>query len=326
MLPVPSFNEKELRTLKRAGLSPRQISVLTGLRLPNVSDEVDYKIYLQYVQRMTSRVAKAYGIKHTGLYMSPLEAFKSEQPLPLSIICHPANLATAKKWKALKISKLKQRIKAWETKKGAVVFPAEYMLEFKKQQISHASNELRVVAFDPGSSNFGCFGGVLKLTKGKLSGMELLISKMLKNPIKTLGPDFPRQAEAYRSEIIEILLSVKPQVIVIERFQSRGLKGTTIELVNVMIGILSEIVHKIQQEYGLTIELKTPTASLWKNALNRQFSLESMYEHLPGSQLHRLDACLMSVYALLSSDKDAYAWFTETRRMGLVEFIKETRA
>jgi hypothetical protein len=324
---MEKLTESDLKVLLKSGLTALQISRLTGMKpslikkdLPAIP-QLDFKSYLQYARSISNKVAHKFGIKMRGWYFNPIEGYKANTIL--SVLCHPANLNPGNPKKE-KISKLKSRIKRWEKRNGKFVFPDYLVNEFVKATSTSSKDCIPVVAFDPGSSNFGCFAGRLRIKNDALSGIELLDSKMLQNPIKSLGTDFKSQADAYRQEIRQFLLKYKPAVVVIERFQSRGLRGTTVELVNVMIGILSEIIYNLSNE-GLEIELKTPIASQWKNALNKHFSLEDLYQYLPGSQLHRLDACLMSLFAVQDGIKDVYSFLNEKRQQAVIEFIKDYR-
>jgi len=257
---------------------------------------------------------------------------KYTAPLSLGILCHPANLklvtratnARKQHRSSVTLTQLKKRIRAFEDKHGKVEFPSHLQLDFvNKTGISTSVPEgLRVLGFDPGSKNFGVFGGILYGGK-TLHRVSLLETSLLRNAITTFNDDeFAEQVAKFKNEIRMLVLRVKPRVIFIERFQSRGLKGLTVELVSFMIGLIVGMCHELTEELGHAVVTHLRIASQWKNAVNRQFSLDSLYAQLPKAIHHRLDACLIALSAF--PDKDVYKILADKKKQdNLLETLRK---
>lgn len=269
---------------------------------------------------------------HLDHMLSKYDGFnKYSKPVDLRIVCHPANLKlvpahdnlTKNKKSSLSIQKLKKRIKRFESIHGEVVFPEnlEFVVERNLNGVRDTDG-LRVLALDPGTKNFGVFGGILHGAK-TLHAVKPLVSKMLANPVISLGGTLEDNTNNFLSEFEALLDLVEPDVVVIERFQTRGLMGTTVELVGFMLGLIGGCVRRRNITNEVHTVFKPIIASQWKNAVNRKLSLPDVYEKLGSGKLHhRMDALLMSLYAF--PDKDVYSTLSESRIDGLVEYIKST--
>jgi hypothetical protein len=301
--------------------------------------EADFKSYGYYVRKLTGYVFRAYsdiidpkGLRsrefhvdhrlsiHSGYTKFPL-------PVPLNVLCHPANLKViagkdniSKNYRSsITLRKLKSQIREFDQKFGKVTFPKYLQLEFHKPKNVVPLEGLSVVGFDPGTTNFGVFGGVLQGVK-TLHRVRPLISYMLQNPIKKIPSDGSDFSEAFMREIAEIFRKVKPDVVVIERFQARGLMGPTIELISVMIGLIASLLTDLAEKEGRHIIFRVLTASTWKNSVNRVVSLDNLYERVSAKDKHRMDACLMALSAFPSED-NVYRCLTPHRQAKLVKFI-----
>lgn len=147
----------------------------------------------------------------------------------------------------------------------------------------------RMLALDPGTRNFG-----ISMIEYSDSKVKVLANALFTDPINTMV-EFNSQRHSYRQEVARWVKAFKPNAITAERFQTRGNGGPTIELVSSMLGILD----------CFGIPLRFITASTWKNAFNRRFTvhsdkaLEVMYQHIEKPLTpHQLDSVLIGVYGL----------------------------
>lgn len=151
-----------------------------------------------------------------------------------------------------------------------------------------ASETKRVLALDPGSRNMG-ISIVALSAKGRL---RVMANSIVTNPVYDLTC-FGPQRDEFLAEIDQWVELYKPNGIIIERFQTRGLLGPLIEIVSIMIGLLAA---------RYRIPVKLVTAATWKNEFHRRFAdinvtLDEMYK-LSRTTPHQLDSCFMGVYAL----------------------------
>ena len=155
---------------------------------------------------------------------------------------------------------------------------------------------MRVLGIDPGTKNFGAFAG--EVNKG-VTKVNVHHSEMFDHAMQELKGDALEQVRVFEREYMKLLTVHRPDIITIERFQSRGLKGKTVELVNVMMGVMmSANVKYVESNPKLKVQLLT--ASTWKNAVNRVSDLELIYRVMKkhGVVAHRVDAALMSLYKI----------------------------
>ena len=132
---------------------------------------------------------------------------------------------------------------------------------------------ITVLSMDPGTTNYAA--SILKIApSGEKLKVRVVGTRLVENTIK-VPADLVPESRAYISEIRHLEHLYGPfDLVVAERFQSRGLKGTTIEAINMMLGALAVTYPQ------LTIY----TASTWKNSFNRKFensnALKELYEDL----------------------------------------------
>ena len=130
----------------------------------------------------------------------------------------------------------------------------------------------------------------------------MVANSLMTNTIHDLTV-FGLQRDAFLKEIDAWITHYKPDGIVIERFQTRGLQGPLIEQVSIMLGLIAGSYPRIP--------IKLITASTWKNKFHRRFKdrellLDDLYKVCKTTP-HQLDACLIGVYGLevgLNSDID----------------------
>ena len=162
---------------------------------------------------------------------------------------------------------------------------------------------------DPGNSNYGY--GVIRVdpTSFKIKILEMgmftcqitnLTDKEAKPPkskrrkrivVENYKP-FSTQLRLFCSEWGEILDQYDVKAITSERFQSRGLKGLSIEVVSMMNAF---ICHEADSR---DIAYQVITAATWKNQVNRYIDLESLYKENDLTP-HMIDAVFIAVYCAL---------------------------
>jgi hypothetical protein len=157
-----------------------------------------------------------------------------------------------------------------------------------------------ILSFDMGVNN--CAYGVLK--EGKIISLGFF-----KNTISNLiDPYYNLDIEKFIVELKELLKKYKPDAVVAERFQNRGMfRGNGSELINIMIGLLSHVCHERK------IYIALITAAQWKNRFSKCFehlskvavvkgkqkkltALEVLYESLLPFPNHMIDAHLQGWY------------------------------
>lgn len=176
---------------------------------------------------------------------------------------------------------------------------------------------VKVMGFDPGTSNFGM--GVIRLTPTNFVIDSVgLIKSTVKNMTNQEQIKTPNKAEKERIKkklitrkdlpsflpiqdrmlyfynlISDLFDEEQPDVVVIERFQSRGLKGVTIESVTMMIATICLIC------LARKVPFYTCVASEWKNKVNRDSKglLDSYYAHAKPLNIepHEVDASLIAL-------------------------------
>lgn len=141
-----------------------------------------------------------------------------------------------------------------------------------------------ILAFDPGSVNMG-----ISLVEISKNGTPRVIANAtMMHPIHDI-PKFMSQQREFVQEVQTWIKQFQPRAIVAERFQSRGLRGATVECVSMMLGILST--------FGLpTLFI---TASTWKNQYQKRFgvNLREVYKEIDTTP-HQLDASLIGCFGL----------------------------
>lgn len=293
----------------------RKIKKFTGYVYRAYKDIIDPKRLRGSEYHLDHRLSKSHAYS------------KYDTPLPLRVVCHPMNLKvvtarenlTKNHKSTLTLSALKRRIKKFDSEYGPLVFPKHLQTEFVKTPQVQIKHGLNVLGFDPGTANFGVFGGTLFGVRS-LHRVQVKISKMLEHPLTTLTGDFHENSEAFAEEVRELLREIRPQVIVFERFQARGLRGPVVELISVMLGIVTGLARKFEADTGKRILIKVVTASQWKNRVNQVTALDDMYATMKAKDHHRLDACLMALSAF-PAEQNVYEALTPSRREALCAYM-----
>lgn len=141
----------------------------------------------------------------------------------------------------------------------------------------------RILSFDPGTRNMG-------ISCVELVGNvpHVLANATMEHPMHDIKA-FMTQRDAFLSEVQYWINTFNPSAIVAERFQTRGLKGPTIEVVSMMLGILGM----------LKLPVLFVPAVVWKNKFQKRFcaDLRDMYSYI-NTTPHQLDASLIGCYGL----------------------------
>lgn len=109
-------------------------------------------------------------------------------------------------------------------------------------------------------------------------------------------PPFQSQLSLFEKDWRAQVRRFQPSHWTVERFQSRGLQGKTIECVSLMNGVLAAMARRNKIYYGMI------TAAQWKNRVNAFDNLDAIYKDV-GLPPHIVDACFISAYSALKHFK-----------------------
>lgn len=163
---------------------------------------------------------------------------------------------------------------------------------------------------DPGSSNYG-YGVVEATIRRDLVHIDIIEAGMWqdvvtnltdhavkppkskrrkRDPTAMIAP-LSEQMEAFAAEWETVFTTYEIEHITCERFQTRGIKGKTIEAVSMMNGAL------LMQAARHFITFDCITAATWKNQVNRYLRLEDLYRL--GLTPHTVDSCFIGIHGAL---------------------------
>lgn len=187
-----------------------------------------------------------------------------------SIAANPSALLLEKDW----YSKSEEEVRAYVWRKQLPV------------------DRIRMLSVDPGTSNFAW--SALEVRFDPLT-VNVLATGMLQSPMKAMSGDIRLDVKGFKSEIRSIIEEYDLKFLAAERYMTRGIKGTTIEAVNAMLGVLVTMFDQHPwQRYELVM------ASQWKNEWNRYSNLEGFYK-LAKCEVHQADSMGIGLYC-------AYRW------------------
>lgn len=153
-----------------------------------------------------------------------------------------------------------------------------------------------ILSADPGTKNFAFAITEHKSSKGKIKSKIIATGMLTDVLILDLKDDVAAKVMRFEKALIELRERYSPDYVFFERFQSRGLKGTTIECINIMLAIMIRVFRK--QKPILLL------ASTWKNRIGKKVDLKSSYKdfgltrkHSPKTP-HELDATLIGFYGM----------------------------
>lgn len=165
----------------------------------------------------------------------------------------------------------------------------DFRMAYRLPKYRKRASVATVLSLDPGSRNMGIAATQIDLRSGKAA---VLANAVMTNPIHGLTREvLEPQRDAFVEELGQWVSLFEPNAIVAERFQSRGLKGSLVESVNLMLGII--LGHYSDRSIRLI------TAATWKNRFQKAHAvdLKELYKTC-GAQPHQLDATLIGLWAL----------------------------
>lgn len=165
--------------------------------------------------------------------------------------------------------------------------------------------KIRILGCDPGSKNYGytCLDarvkeGKLKTKVHEIGMFQRCINNLTSKPQKP--PKSRRKKEGMWAPLQEqlpifehfwsgVLDEFKPDMFMVERYQARGGKGTTIECVSIMNGVIASLC------LDRGIDFQMITAATWKNRVNAHISLEDSYKEVEFPD-HMVDSSFIGMY------------------------------
>lgn len=158
--------------------------------------------------------------------------------------------------------------------------------------------KIQLLACDPGTANFGYAVVEAIIEEGKApSQFKVLQYGKINCTVRQLTGGMSDNLGMYVTTI-KFLMKSYPDLngAILERFQTRGIGGPTIELVSVMIGVLSTFFHEE------SLPVKAIIASQWKQACTRSgIILDEAYLKYKGlvkATPHEIDAIMIGLYGL----------------------------
>ncbi len=167
------------------------------------------------------------------------------------------------------------------------------------------------IGSDPGDSNYGysVIDYDIKTTRFSIRELGMFTcqinnltesfqkppkSKRRKRIVVPNYPPFSHQLVLFRDEWINLIVKYKANTITSERFQARGLRGKSIELVSIMNAVIAL--------EGMThnVPVQLITASTWKNQVNRLFDLKLLYTKMRLTP-HTIDSVFIAIDGILKS-------------------------
>ena len=153
----------------------------------------------------------------------------------------------------------------------------------------HGGDTITALAVDPGTTN-GAWSVVSMTVNGVLT---VHASGKIYSTINDLTGNQAQRIGEFKAEISSIAKRFNVNAFAVERFQARGFKGPTIEMVNVMIGLMAS--HLVDHHKVKLISMIPPAE--WKNPWNRKGDLEEFYTKVK-CVVHQTDAVGIGIYCL----------------------------
>lgn len=168
--------------------------------------------------------------------------------------------------------------------------------------------------FDPGTRNFGV--GVVKIYPNKnivklvefasvkstvtnLTNKTIYRKTKVRKEKKLVSLPFTESYVSFYNIMSGFIRELKVTDVTLERFQTRGLKGKTIECVSMMNSAIALYCMSVDVPVNLI------TAATWKNAVNRlNIDLLKVYEltkEVHGMTPHETDAIVMAIHTVSKS-------------------------
>lgn len=154
-----------------------------------------------------------------------------------------------------------------------------------------------LLSLDPGTSNYGyAVVSAQSIKNNQSSKMKVLRSGRIHTTVRALNKGVLSQTRDYSNVIRGLMDEYKVTHVIAERYMSRRMGGTTIEAVNLMIGVIIQLCV----EKG--IHFLCIPASQWKNEINRNSPGYLEEEYRVGRQTkitpHTIDASMIALYGV----------------------------
>lgn len=174
---------------------------------------------------------------------------------------------------------------------------------------------ITILGIDPGSVNAG-YAVLLVRVKNKKVQYKLEECGKLDNLLKDLKKPHKKVLRAHVKEVKSLVTKYQVDYLLTERYMTRGIKGSTIEAVNQMLGAL---------EIGLSQEITQIPAATWKNQVNRIFDLKDFYKSVR-VEPHEVDAVLQAMWlAGKKLDVNVLAIFKSKKNINQLRKVIECR-
>lgn len=156
--------------------------------------------------------------------------------------------------------------------------------------------KITVFSCDPGTKNFACALTEYTYNKNRITNVRIIGTCMFEETLTSLKEDVTESLALFRKKMRKLVKGQDIGAVCFERFQSRGLKGTTIENINFMLSQLAYVFKKHDPMFIL--------ASTWKNRINKfdGIALKEVYKDYHLTRVastkkdHELDAVLIGMY------------------------------
>lgn len=144
---------------------------------------------------------------------------------------------------------------------------------------------ITILGIDPGSVNAGYAIVRIRVKNSKVQ-YQLEECGKLKSLLKDLKRPHKKELRAHVKEVKALVKKYDAEYILAERYMTRGIKGSTIEAVNQMLGAL---------EIGIPLEITQIPAATWKNQVNKVFDLKEFYGSVR-VEPHEIDAVFQAMW------------------------------
>lgn len=156
------------------------------------------------------------------------------------------------------------------------------------------TKRLVVLANDPGTRSYGFAVIEARSVGGANPRLEFKVLEhgLVENTIRGLkdGQETKSESRSYMRVMNELIQEYSPNLWAAERFSTRGIKGMTIELVCLMLGVVLGRFNHLAFRYVI--------AAQWKNEANKAGDLKEFYKAFRKEKItpHQVDACMIGIY------------------------------
>lgn len=158
-------------------------------------------------------------------------------------------------------------------------------------------SRIRVLGHDPGNTNYGFSVIDLEIRQGMVH-VEVIACGELPYRIKKLTEVATfNELRTFLQHAILDIRDYRPDYYAVERFMTRGIKGSLIEHVNMMIGMFSSAACRVKEnKVPVVRNITLVNPGTWKKAAKQFFNLDTAYK-ICSTPPHELDATLIAIYA-----------------------------